>query len=57
MRAWASATRASGKVESITTRNFPASISGQTFSRSASAIAALKATSRARSVEPVWVSR
>ena len=55
MRACAAAASSSGKVESITGLTRPAAISGNTLASTARAIAALSATERARSVEPVWV--
>lgn len=57
IRRCASAASASGKIRSITGRIFPVSISGQIFSSSARAIAALSATERGRKVEPVIVCR
>src|SRR3954451_1729896 len=57
MRACASAAFASGKVLKITGLTLPAESSGQTFSLSSPAIAALSATGRGRSVEPVRVRR
>src|SRR5215472_14582827 len=57
MWAWAALACESGKVESISGLTRPEARSGSTFLSTAWAMAALSATARARSVEPVWVRR